>query len=240
MKLIISDIDGTLIKKNDRVPYNAAADAIKRVRHKGMVFSFCSGRSFAEIRGLFPSASECFYICCDGALCMYNDEIFFGRSFSDIGVFDSYKNVLLYGEYITYIKGSSGFVRKYKKQFFSHAVEFESTSEIDSEIYKAVVCGEGTRHDEISGTDIIYRGFDMMEYIPEGAGKCPAAERLCKMLNINEDNCFVFGDGENDIKMLEHFKNSYADIHSKPYIKAAAKNITYNALKTIEEITGKE
>lgn len=69
VKLIVSDIDGTLI------PYGASAldpglfGRIRRLREKGVLFCPASGRQYHSLRGLFaPVADEIGFLCENGAV----------------------------------------------------------------------------------------------------------------------------------------------------------------------------
>ena len=69
VKLIVSDIDGTLI------PYGASAldpglfSRIRRLRERGVLFCPASGRQYHSLRGLFaPAADEIGFLCENGAV----------------------------------------------------------------------------------------------------------------------------------------------------------------------------
>ena len=51
-----------------------------------------------------------------------------------------------------------------------------------------------------------------------------------KFLNYKSENTIVFGDGENDISMMQHAKTSYAMISASPKVKANANKICKNVL----------
>ena len=42
----------------------------------------------------------------------------------------------------------------------------------------------------------------MLEFLPRGASKGAAVERLLKRLGVNPENVLALGDGENDVEML--------------------------------------
>ena len=75
--------------------------------------------------------------------------------------------------------------------------------------------------------------------------KAKALELLCSHLNINHDQVYVFGDGNNDITMLKQFENSYAVENASIKVKEAAKHIIednwhYGVIKSIKQILGQD
>lgn len=59
----------------------------------------------------------------------------------------------------------------------------------------------------------------------KGTNKASGIRHLAKALNITEDEIAVYGDGGNDIAMLEAFEHSYAPSDGQPEAKAAAKEV---------------
>ena len=53
-------------------------------------------------------------------------------------------------------------------------------------------------------------GEAFMEVVPKGFTKSTAIDMVVKMFNINDDDLYAIGDGENDLPMLKAVKNSIA------------------------------
>jgi len=238
MKLIVCDIDGTLLKSNEKIPDKSVVKMINDISDNNCLFGFATGRSYVEVKKLFEKCTDCLCICCDGALTVYNEQTLTEKYFNkeEIKCFDAYDSVVLYGKYMIYAKGNTGFLRKIKKQFSSHVIAFESVSEIDTPIYKAVVYGNDLRTINIEGFNKIYSSYNIAEFIPEDVDKYSSLAEIIEKNDISPDECAVFGDGDNDVTMLSGFKNSYAAVWSKPSVKACASNIFDNIVNKIYEI----
>ncbi len=234
MKLIVSDVDGTLIRPREQKPDKTVSLAINRVTDSGSLFSFATGRSMVEVKKLFDTSDKALIICCDGALCMYRGRVIYEKSFSSLSEFDWFSSVVLYGKYMMYIKGTDAFVRQCKKQYYAHAVSFCDTSEIKEPIYKALIHKKGEKI-ELEGMNKIYDSFSMTEFVPCGVDKCSSLVKIIEANGWDKKDCVVFGDSENDRSMLSEFENSYAMIWAKPSIKASASYITDSVVKTIEK-----
>ena len=71
VKLIVSDIDGTLIPSGKRALPEALCPAIRALREAGILFCPASGRQYHALYKLFaPAAEEIGYLCENGAVVM--------------------------------------------------------------------------------------------------------------------------------------------------------------------------
>lgn len=81
---------------------------------------------------------------------------------------------------------------------------------------------------------------DMFEITEIHTNKGEAVKRLANLLNVKEDEVAVYGDGGNDIQMLDMFEHSYSPIDASGAAKAKAKNIigpfaTYSVCRHIQD-----
>lgn len=68
VRLILCDIDGTLLQGGARAISPAVFQQIERLTQKGMIFTPASGRQYSSLRGLFaPMADRLCYLCENGA-----------------------------------------------------------------------------------------------------------------------------------------------------------------------------
>lgn len=77
IRLIASDVDGTLVKDGSGVINPEYYDVISRLREKGIIVCIASGRQFASIERLFqPISDKLLYIAEGGAILRSPDEIY--------------------------------------------------------------------------------------------------------------------------------------------------------------------
>lgn len=75
IKLIASDLDGTLLRPGAQQPSPRALDLIRRLLERGILFAPASGRQYSNLRRMFaPFADKLVFICENGALAMYREE----------------------------------------------------------------------------------------------------------------------------------------------------------------------
>ena len=76
IKLIASDVDGTLMREGERVIPPALFPLIHTMMENGIYFAACSGRQYANLRRLFaPVADDIGYICENGSLVVWQNEV---------------------------------------------------------------------------------------------------------------------------------------------------------------------
>lgn len=234
MKLIVSDIDGTLLKHGGKYLAKRDIDIINDVS-KGNIFVAATGRSYPEVKRIFFEADDYTCVCCDGALAVSGEETIFEIPFDSdaISLFSDCTNIIFYGKYMMYAKGTNRFLRMCREQFYSHITVFDSIEEIDTPIYKAVLYKQENADFRCEGLKKIYDSYEMAEYVMDMADKFFAVQSIMKLNNINAEDCIVFGDGDNDKMLLKSFKNSYAMVWSKPSVKSCAGFVSEDVTKTL-------
>ena len=76
IKLIASDLDGTLLQNGAQELTPRALDLIHRLTEKGIHFTAASGRQYANERRLFaPIRDEISYIAENGSLCICQGKV---------------------------------------------------------------------------------------------------------------------------------------------------------------------
>ena len=68
IKLVVSDIDGTLLKEGTDQINPEMFDAIRQMRARGILFAASSGRQYASMRHVFePVANDMIFIAENGS-----------------------------------------------------------------------------------------------------------------------------------------------------------------------------
>ena len=69
IKLIASDIDGTLVKEGSHEIDPAYYDVIRELKEAGIIFCACSGRQYHSMMELFkPVADDIYFIASNGTV----------------------------------------------------------------------------------------------------------------------------------------------------------------------------
>ena len=80
IKLIASDLDGTLLYGRDNTVSEEMFEMIREMKKKGIIFAAASGRPYSSIRHLFREvADDIIYICESGSLVIDKGEVIFSK-----------------------------------------------------------------------------------------------------------------------------------------------------------------
>lgn len=245
IKLIASDIDGTLVKDGTLAIDREYMDVIRRLLDKGIIFVACSGRQYRSERKLFaPVADRLLYITDGGTVVRTPKEILKVDTMPDEiwkGMLSMVHESLPSCDY--YIATPDrGFAEDGGSRMFhwlrdSYGYDIQEISDpriledqqiIKFSVYHPNACEElcapvftPAWKDKVT---LVSAGKEWMDATLQGSGKGPALDFLQKHLGIAPDETCVFGDNINDIEMLREAGYSYAVSNSRPEVQAAAKN----------------
>lgn len=223
MKLIVSDLDGTLLMRGEERLNRTALAAVDYALSKDIVFAVASGRSYTELKRIFKSrCDKIYFLPSDGALCVYREETLFDSPIEED--FDS-ADFAAHGKYVTYLKSEKlPLIREHMKSYGGHVMRIGSLSEKDGPIYKITDFSKEKKEAKAS-LSTVYKSLSMTEYVKKGTNKGEAVGKLASMLNISKEDIFAFGDGENDICMFNAAASSFA-VSAAPYkVKRAADKV---------------
>lgn len=229
MKLIVCDLDGTLLLKGEKTLKKSIADKICSLQKKGALFAVASGRAYIELKRIFQTAGidDVFFIASDGALIVRNDETIFEKSFfpCDINYFFNFENVVFHSKFISYVKSNSVLLkRKLANEYGGHTVCVLSADELISPINKITVYEQNYKKIIEAEKNYlkIYDGRELCDFAPENSNKGNAVAYLCKSIGVEKSDLYTLGDNLNDLPMLALTENSFCVKASKYIVKKAS------------------
>ena len=235
MKIIFTDLDGTLLQRGEKQINKNIKKSIYKVLESGNIFAVSSGRTYIELKYFFKDfQDDIYFICNDGSLAIYKEDTIFSKPM-DKTMFSDFKSFTAHAKYVTYIKSADTMtVRNTVKQYRNHVVKIDSISDIDEEIYK------------ISDFDktvpcplpVVYKNNIMNEFVADGCDKKDAVSYIINTLKIPKENSYAFGDNVNDLGMFKVCGKSYASAIAKPAIKKAADKTAHNIENEFLNIIG--
>ena len=253
IKLIASDLDGTILLQNAQSVDNSLFETIHKLSEKGIIFAPASGRQYNSLKMLFePVEKDLMYIAENGALVMYKGEVLFkspmNRKIAMEIVEDIYEHcnceVLISGLNTAYIKPKA---KEYLHRMTS-VVKYttsviESFDDIQEDILKVSVCDiSGIKNSEEYFTKkwsdkvlTAVSGELFLDFTANGVNKGTAIKNVQEKLGISPVECMAFGDNYNDIEMLDSVGHSYAMERAVDDIKKHAKYITKSVEMTLKE-----
>lgn len=245
IKLIASDVDGTLIQDSTPDLYPEMAEAIKRLKEKGILFCAASGRQYESLRNVFREvADDIAYIAENGAHIRYQD-----KNISVTPMKREYIEGILnmlrpyYGECETVVSTANGSLVESKSKEFIDLLTYgyhntfrvvEDVLKEQEEIIKIAVYRKDSIRSLGEGvfipawTDRVkacMAGEEWVDFMDKSVDKGNGLKVLEDYLGISREETMAFGDNDNDIGMMLAAGTSYAVDTAVDEVKSAAGNI---------------
>ena len=224
MSICFFDIDGTLANGLE-VPLSAQ-EAIRELRNRGHLVFICTGRSLHYVRKHFSSYADGF-ICFNGRYAVIGEEVLYDCPLKQeeirmiTSVLDEkeagyifFNNVTDYmGGYLsdTYIPLNPKGAPIYNFNVFFH--DTDHFHAIEDALRGLVIFNP---HGDAPHADATILGSD----------KGDAIREVLKKLNIRKEDAYAFGDGSNDVCMMQAVAHGIAMGNGLDILKEAASYIT--------------
>lgn len=261
IKLVAADIDGTFVRSDYTYDIPRFQSILSRMKHAGCSFVVASGNQYYQLRDLFPGYyDELSFVAENGAFVKDRKELIFTADMPKATV-DSVIDVCReYPEILNVLCGvDSAYCQRgtVSQEFFDltsiyyhrlkwvddfklvkdQILKFAPTVPEDKTyFYYDIFCRR------LKGmVEPTTSGHGSIDLIVPGCHKASGLERLVKRLGISPEQCVAFGDGGNDIEMLNYCGHSYAMGNAPENVKNAAKyvcpsNEEDGVLVTLEKI----
>lgn len=251
IKLVVSDVDSTLLKHGEDFLEERFFKMAKSLKNKGICLAIASGRTYEELKSIFnKSFDDIYFIPLDGGAVIYRDEMLYFREipkkYTEFTL-DTMKksNILFYAKDFTYFKWQND---DYKDSIIhthhKNIKRIENADDIKEDIYKITFYKEASYEFEryksyVKNNNMFVSQYDdgtWCDFHLVGTNKGTAVEFLTERLGIKTENVMAFGDNTNDVDMLKKVKYSFAMKHALPQIKGVARYITDDVIAEIERM----
>ncbi len=245
IKLIASDVDGTLIKDSTPDLYPEMVEAIRRLKEKGILFCAASGRQYESLRNVFREvADDIAYIAENGAHIRYQN-----RNISVTPMKRKHIEGIMamlrpyYGECETVISTANGSLVESKNQEFIDLLTYgyhntfrqvEDVLKEEDEIIKIAVYRKNSIRDLgerlfipawSSKVKACMAGEEWVDFMDRSVDKGNGLKILEEHLGIRKEESMAFGDNNNDVGMMLAAGTSYAVANAVDEVKKAAGNV---------------
>lgn len=246
IKLIASDIDGTLIPEGTHKPPKELSQLVEQLTDKGVVFVAASGRQYKSMYKVFEScADKVIFVASNGSYTRKGD-----RDIREHLMDKEYLRQLIQElrqmesqgyRYMAEAKGTA-YVEVADKKFQDMLVNgyhYEITIVNDiltecDDVMKISLFHESeiSRAADIMTKEwkgklkVLRSGANWIDFMGEGIDKGYAIEEIQKQLGITKEETIVFGDNANDVGMFSKAGCSYAVESASEEVKAQADKVT--------------
>ena len=237
IKLIASDLDGTLLQNGSRTVPAEFFDTIRKCKEKGILFAAASGRQYHSLRKLFRGVEdEIAYICENGALTIYQGEIIdrvevpedIARQVIRRIEAEPGTEALVSGTYTCYINPKEpGFEEYIQKMGNQYQVVPDLLHIGEPYIKLALYEAEGTENRNRQEywqkqfpepVKVVTSGALWLDMLFPNVHKGVGIWALSRHLGIQKEEIAAFGDNYNDVEMFQESGMTVAVENAKPGI----------------------
>ena len=259
IKLIASDLDGTLLLNGAQQLPEDIFPLIRKLKEMGVLFVAASGRQYGNMKRLFaPVACDMGYICENGAVALWNEQLLYEDIFDRDLMMDIFKaveeredaEITCSAKDYHYIMPKT----EHFKDLLLNKIKVDckiihSAEEITEPCIKMAIYGKYGVTDEAleywrkrfgERCKVVTSGFAWIDFIPFGTNKAKGVKKFQEILHISPEECMVFGDEYNDIEMLQAVKYSFAMAHSKEGVREQANYVTERVQTVLEKLIAAE
>lgn len=260
IKLIATDVDGTIVKDGSANVNAELFDTIKKLRDKGIIFVVASGRQYPSIRNMFSSISEdLIFVAENGAHIVCRETEMSVTEMDRDKTIELIKDFRLFSDCHMLISTPQGSYTESKNSEFINWMVHGYHNKItvvddilseDVKIIKVSLC----HMNGIRGIaerlllpkwdkqfKVCMAGEQWLDFMDESVDKGQAIKTIQDFFRIDAEETMVFGDNSNDIGMFKRAKYNYAvenasqdAIESADFIaKSYKENGVINILKTL-------
>ena len=241
-KLLFFDIDGTLLSENG-IP-ESTRKALAEARKRGCMLFVNTGRTKVSIPSQVKKLDFDGYICGCGTNIYYKEEKLFSSRITnarcreialrirkmDLPVFYEADDAI----YFDYKSAESDpWISHAKKAFETEGKDLKELLSSEDLVFDKILMilkpsEEGEKLKEFLSRDFVCidRLNDMWEITQKSCSKGTGIQFLCSHLGVSPEDCYVFGDSENDRSMLEAVPNSVVMGNGEASVKQCCSYVT--------------
>ena len=260
IKLIATDIDGTLVKDGSSSLPEELSRTIESVIDRGIIFAACTGRSMISARRLFgPLQERIHFIACNGTQIGQGGKLLFSEDVDRALLNKMAKDIRRYpfavpfftGDNVMYADTDDDKLLEWMESGYQEDItRVADITAMPGKFVKLSVfdknrnSGESFRDfcEKWKGqVSMATAGKMWLDIYKAGVNKGTALRKLQASLGITPEETMAFGDQQNDIEMLKAASYSYAVENALPEVKKKARYVaggweTGGVRKVMEEL----
>ncbi len=251
IRLIASDLDGTLVPEGGSVLTPEYYDVIRELKKKGIIFIAASGRGLPSARKLLqPVSEDVYFLTEEGAYGSWRDKILFETTLDEKVAErvirytrDHWKDILILRSTAEKLLVEADDPSVIPGILGGYGMEWESVRNLETiHVPSMKIAVHWDREDaakeaaalqRVAGehASVVVSGVHWADIVPPTVSKGGGLRKFQQLLGISKEETMVFGDNLNDISMFREAAVSYAVPEARPEVKDAAVKITESRTK---------
>ena len=236
VKIIFFDIDGTLIDVNKKAISDKTVEALLRLKENGVKIFIATGRAPGSVPK-FDGVDFDAFLTFNGSYCFNSSDVILSTPIPKVDVEKMIENATRINRPVS-IAGKDRVVAngtdKDLSDYFGFAKQETPVSDdfdevLKGEIYQMMMGGRKDEYDDIlkdvENARITAWWDRAVDIIPANGGKGKGIEAILEYYGIDRSESMAFGDGGNDIEMLQTVGTGVAMGNALDNVKAIADEI---------------
>lgn len=233
IKIVFFDIDGTLFKLHTNEMSSKTLETLQRLRANGIKICIATGRSPMGLP-VFEGVEFDAYLTYNGSYCYADDTTIFSNSLLDEDVNQILNNAAKMGRAVTVAlkseMSSNGVDADLEHYMAVENLDLEVSEDFEqkakSEIYRVMLACCPQEYDAIlenvKQAKIATWWDRAVDIIPANGGKGMGIAAMLEYYGYDKSEALAFGDGNNDIEMLQAVGTGVAMGNASEDLKAVA------------------
>lgn len=236
IKIIFFDIDGTLIDVNKKAISDKTVETLLRLKERGVKICIATGRAPGSVPK-FDGVDFDAFLTFNGSYCFNSSDVILSTPIPKVDVEKMIENATRINRPVS-IAGKDRVVAngtdKDLSDYFGFAKQETPVSDdfdevLKGEIYQMMMGGRKDEYDDIlkdvENARITAWWDRAVDIIPANGGKGKGIEAILEYYGIDRSESMAFGDGGNDIEMLQTVGTGVAMGNALDNVKAIADEI---------------
>jgi Cof subfamily protein (haloacid dehalogenase superfamily) len=243
VRLVISDLDGSLLDAEKRIP-SAFWPLLHEMNRRGVIFVPASGRQYETIRLMFAPVAPGLAVIAENGAYVVRDGIEISsnamdrevvhrlvRSVRELVTAGNDVGIVVCGKRSAYVERvDDPFIREVEK-YYAALDQLPDLLAVDDAVVKVAVFDFASAETNTAPALASYRvshqvvvsGDHWIDITSPNVNKGMAVRGLQRQLNITAQQTVVFGDYLNDLEMLDTGELSFAMANAHPQVLARAR-----------------
>ncbi len=235
-KIIFFDIDGTLVDMTTKQITAKTIEALQRLQANGIRICIATGRAPMEVPK-FPGVDFDAYLTYNGSYCFSDEETIFSNPIPTEDIRTVIDNATSLGRPISLATkdrlAANGKDRDLVDYYAIANMQVEVAPDFEQvqkhEIYQMMVGGRKEEYDRLlqntKSVKIAAWWDRAMDIIPADGGKGIGVEKVLEYFHLDKKDAVAFGDGNNDIALLQAVGTGVAMGNASQALKETADDI---------------
>jgi Cof subfamily protein (haloacid dehalogenase superfamily) len=239
IKLIFTDLDGTLLKNDKSMPADTQR-VFRELANRGVICGIATGRSLPSLHRDFGGLGELAYIAENGAIAEYKGEILYKEIMStahvhtvlDTALTVPKSHIVLACAKYAYTNAHDEHILEHFRMYYPNIKPVENLYAVKDDILKIAFYSIERKADvlasaftELTQVAQSVSGVDWIDFLSIGVNKGRGIAAFQTKFGIARDEIMAFGDYMNDYELLQSVGESYAMDNAHPGVKAVSKHV---------------